>query len=387
METCTAAFAKLAVHAPQLRCNGNPLLKLHNPFTLQNWTLPVIELLMVGGAAACLVHGIRWFRRTGDASNLVVWFTGVVALLLIEPMAYFPQWFGVERFMGLTFAHNQFSIQFMFDRLPLYIVAMYPVYGYLSYVLVQRTGIFRKYHPVIGTICVTFVFHCLFEVVDTVAPQFRWWAWNTDSSAVPTAVPALGVVPLMNIEAFTIGLPFGMALGVQALCKIPHRGGWTLLRDVVLVSLLVWPIQLLFSGPAFLLQAVGVNIVTARFILIWLSVIVFGLVAFSVFLGAYRARLADPGLVPDAARRDFFPLAYTAIYLAVAAAFWAAGASENLHAVNGLTPGGAPVGSFAYGIITFGLSVVLIVACYGATTARAATAQETEHTLAVGVDP
>jgi hypothetical protein len=62
--------------------------------------------------------------------------------------------------MGLTFVHNQFSVQFLYDRLPLYIVAMYPVYSYVAYVLVQRTGIFKRYNPLIAAVCVAFVFHC-----------------------------------------------------------------------------------------------------------------------------------------------------------------------------------------------------------------------------------
>ena len=60
----------------------------------------------------------------------MIWLAGIFCLLLIEPIAYFPQWFGLEEAMGLTFVHNQFSVQFLYDRLPLYIVAMYPFFGY-----------------------------------------------------------------------------------------------------------------------------------------------------------------------------------------------------------------------------------------------------------------
>ena len=33
---------------------------------------------------------------------------------------------------GVTFVHNLFSVQFFYDRMPLYIIAMYPVFGYIS---------------------------------------------------------------------------------------------------------------------------------------------------------------------------------------------------------------------------------------------------------------
>src|SRR5262249_5034876 len=144
VETCTAEFARLTAPLEGLRCDGNPFITIHNPFGLQNWTFPIIELLLVAGAIACLVHAVRWYRLRRDSSNLVVWSALVLALLLVEPITYFPQWFGLEQKMGLVFAHGQFSVQFLYDRLPLYIVAMYPVFGYVAYALVQRTGIFKK---------------------------------------------------------------------------------------------------------------------------------------------------------------------------------------------------------------------------------------------------
>jgi hypothetical protein len=131
-DTCTDQFAELASKLGGLRCDGNAVVTLTNPFGLQNWTLPVIELLLIAGAAACLGHAVRWYRSHGDASNVVVWGALVLALLLIEPITYFPQWFGLQDTMGLMFVHGQFSVQFLYDRLPLYIVAMYPAFGYVA---------------------------------------------------------------------------------------------------------------------------------------------------------------------------------------------------------------------------------------------------------------
>ena len=180
MNTCTEEFARLTAPLQGLQCDGSPLVTFRNPFTLQHWTFPVIELLLIVGAAAGLVHAVKWYRAHGDSSNLVVWISLVSALAIVEPITYFPQWFGLENTMGLVFAHGQFSIQFLYDRLPLYIVAMYPVYGYLAYVLVQRTGIFRKYNAFVGAVCVAFTFLAFFEIVDMVGPQFRWWVWTRE---------------------------------------------------------------------------------------------------------------------------------------------------------------------------------------------------------------
>lgn len=367
METCTAEFARLSAPLQGLRCDGNPFVTFTNPLTLQNWTMPVIELLMVAGMVLFLVHALRWYRRTGDASNLVVWITGIVALLLIEPIAYFPQWFGLEQKMGLTFVHNQFTVQFLYDRLPLYIVAMYPVFAYLAWVLVQRTGIFRKYNVFVGAASVTFVFHALFEVVDTVGPQWRWWSWNTELS---TSTPALGVVPYLNIQSFTLGLPFGLALLTLLICKAPHRGGRIIARDVLLVSVLVWPFQFLASAPATIVDLLGGSLESARFASVWIYTAIVAVVTIYAYVGSYRARIADPTLVPHDARTDYVPLVYGAVYLACGAAFWIAGLNDYFAAVDGSEPG-SPVGSLGYGVAAFVASIALLAASYLGTTQHA----------------
>src|ERR1700752_5136734 len=158
MDTCTAEFARLTRGLVGLRCDGAPFITLPDPFKLQHWSMPVIEALLIVGAIACLIHALRRRRDHGDSSNLVVWVASIFALLMVEPIAYFPQWFGLENSLGLTFVHNQFSVQFLFDRLPLYVVAMYPVYTYVAYVLIQRTGILNRYHPIVGATCVAFTF-------------------------------------------------------------------------------------------------------------------------------------------------------------------------------------------------------------------------------------
>jgi hypothetical protein len=91
MQTCTAEFARLASQVGGIDCAGSPIVTFTSPFALDNWTMPLVEATLVVGAAACLVHAVRWKRTHDDASNLVVWISGIVALLLIEPIAYFPQ--------------------------------------------------------------------------------------------------------------------------------------------------------------------------------------------------------------------------------------------------------------------------------------------------------
>jgi hypothetical protein len=367
VNTCTADFARLSAPLKDIRCDGNPLLTLHDPFTLQNWTFPVIEGLLIVGAIACLLHAVRRYRRHRDASNLVVWISLISALLLIEPMAYFPQWFGIAKTMGLTFVHGQFSVQVFYDRMPLYIVAMYPVFGYVAYVLAQRAGVFKTYNAFVGGTCVAFVFFCLYEIIDTVGPQWRWWVWNTD---LPISKPALGAVPYLNLQMFSVVLPFGIAFVARLVTKAPHRGGWFIVRDVAVVSVAVWPILLLAGLPATVLHLTGMSTITARFVVTWLLIAGTAVIAVWAFAGAYRARKTDPAIVADGTQGDYFALACVVVYLAFGAVFWGAALPDYLEAVNGITASGSPTGSLPIAAISFVLSIAVLFGAYAGNGSR-----------------
>ena len=97
---------------------------------------------------------------------------------MIEPPLYFPEWFGLDQQYGFIFAHNLFTVQFMWDRLPLYIVAFYPVISQLAYELVRSLGIFRRRGALAGSVAVAFACQVFYEVFDHIGPQLKWWAWN-----------------------------------------------------------------------------------------------------------------------------------------------------------------------------------------------------------------
>ena len=362
METCTAEFARLSAKMGGLDCDANPYITLTNPLSLQHWTMPVIELTLITGAIAALVHALRRRRVHGDASNLVIWLAGVFCLLLIEPIAYFPQWFGLENAMGLTFVHNQFTVQFLYDRLPLYIVAMYPFVGYAAWVLVQRAGIFKRYPAVVGASCVTVVFFSLYEVVDMVGPQFRWWVWNENLS---TSVPTLAHVPYVNLQAFSIALPFAMALVTLWVSKQGQVRGWIAARNVVLVCLLVWPILFLSSLPSLLLALAGVPVETARIVATWLLISAAAIVTAIAFIASGRDRRGDPAGLD----RDYFGPVFVGIYLGVATVCWVAALPDYLSAKDGFTVTGARTGSVPCACTMATVGIALTAGAYLRTTA------------------
>ena len=136
---CSADFQRLAAEVGGFTCaQAHPVIQIRNPFGLTNWTLPVLEALIVGCAVLALIHAVRRFRREGDRIPLVMWCAPVLYLLVIEPPVYFPDLVGAEESMGVVFVHNVFTVEFLWDRLPLYIVAIYPALMVLAYEISVR---------------------------------------------------------------------------------------------------------------------------------------------------------------------------------------------------------------------------------------------------------
>lgn len=204
MSQCNAGFDDLAHRLGEFTCQNAPaLIHLRNPLALSNWTLPVLELMMVAGAVLALWYSIRRLRRDGDPTNLALWFATVIYLFLVEIPLYFPNVFAVQDSLGVVFAHNVFTVQFLFERLPLYIVALYPAVVTLALEIVRSLGVFRDRGIIVGAICVGFVHHCFYEVFDQLGPQLRWWAWNIDN---PLNHPMLASVPMTSVFIFaTLG--------------------------------------------------------------------------------------------------------------------------------------------------------------------------------------
>ncbi len=146
--SATPTFDAIAKSLGDFTCQNAPaVVHLRNPFALSNWTLPVLELMMVAGAVLALLWAIRRLRRDGDPTNLALWFATVIYLFVIEIPLYFPNIFGVEDSLGVVFAHNAFTVQFLFERLPLYIVALYPAVITLAYEIVRVAwGVPRSRH-------------------------------------------------------------------------------------------------------------------------------------------------------------------------------------------------------------------------------------------------
>jgi hypothetical protein len=331
-----------------------PVVHLRNPFELANWTLPVLELMVVFGAGLALWWAIRRLRRDGDPVNLVIWFSTVLYLLIVEPPLYFPTVFGVDDTIGAVFAHNVFTVEFMYDRLPLYIVALYPAMMMLAYEIVRSLGVFRDRGPLIGAVCVGFVHHCFYEIFDQLGPQQRWWAWNTDNAINR---PMLASVPMSSVLLFATVGPALVALLTQLLVARRHTRGQAMSAKALVlrtfgVAVLV-PVGLVIANIPIMLAGADHPDGPLRWGLYVLFLAVFAMVAIPVLLRQWRSAAPMPDM-PNPFVRVFGP-----VFLVVIGALWLAALPANLNATDGVTSDGTPSGNAVYAAACFLLAVAM----------------------------
>lgn len=351
MSQCTPAFDALARSLGDFTCQNAPaFVHLRNPFTLSNWTLPVLEVMMIAGAVLALWWAVRRMRRDGDPTNLVLWIATVVYLLVIEIPLYFPNLFGIEDSLGVVFAHNAFTVQFLFERLPLYIIALYPAVTMLAYEIVRALGVFRDRGILLGAICVGFVHHCFYEVFDQLGPQLRWWAWNTDN---PLNHPLLSSVPMTSVFIFaTLGPAVSTILVLLLVRRRPHLTGFGVAWRALAAGALV-PVGIaILSIPSSAFGGENPN-TTAQAIIFSVELVLVAIVAVPILVRQWR----KGGVEANGFVRIFGP-----VYLVVLGALWATALPAYLGAVDGVTRDGTPIGNLTYAALCFVVAVLCVYA-------------------------
>lgn len=365
---CNATFDKLARSLGDFTCQDAPaFVHLRNPFGLSNWTLPVLELMMVAGAVLALLYSIRRLRRDGDPTNLALWFATVIYLFVVEIPLYFPNIFGVEDKLGVVFAHNAFTVQFLFERLPLYIIALYPAVTTLAYEIVRSLGVFRDRGIVVGAICVGFVHHCFYEVFDQLGPQLRWWAWNTDN---PLNHPLFASVPLTSVFIFAALGPIVCTLLVKLLVgrKAERGTQFSVLsltwRTVAAGALVPVGVGIL-SLPSSVFGGEHPN-TTAQAIALTIGLVIVAVIALPVLIRQWsRGRGSGATTAPP----NEFVRAFGPVYLVVLGVLWASALPAYFGATDGVTADGTPIGNLVYAVACF-LIATLAVAGVATTSSK-----------------
>ncbi|MFA1546903.1 hypothetical protein [Actinomadura chokoriensis] len=349
--TCDPAAERVA-EALGFSCHGaNPVVTVRNPFDLANGTLPFLELLIVGGAVFALVHAWRRWRRDGDPVNISLWFASVVYLAVIEPPLYFPGWFGLEEHVGFIFSHNVFTVQFMYDRLPLYIVAFYPALSQLAYELVRALGVFARRGPLLGSVAVAFACQVFYEVFDQLGPQLKWWAWNPANEMINQ--PALASVPMNSMLLFA-SVSFGAMtyLVVRLVGPRPGRdtpAGRHVAWRTVLAGAATPLAMIIVSAPSGAFRGedrLGIQrtILAAELAVVWIAGLYLLVDAWRARHSDSRARRAEPSPVAS----SLFVRTYPAAYLGVLVVLWLTALPAYFASTGGVTEQGTPVGSLWY---------------------------------------
>ncbi|OIN80219.1 hypothetical protein BMG05_13350 [Mycobacterium malmoense] len=354
---CIPDVARLADELGFSCAHAPALIHLRNPMELANWTLPLLEFAVVAGAVASLAIAIKQKRALGDPTRLVLWFSGIVYLLVIEPPIYFPRVFGVEHQLGIVFVHNVFTVDFMFDRLPLYIVAIYPALLTLAYDIVRALGIFARYGALIGAVCVGFVHSCFYEVFDHIGPQLKWWVWNTQNRST---TPALGAVPLTSIALFSALAPIVVALLIHRWVAEPvadgkHLGLGALAARAILVGVLATVSLGALGVPAWLLRGSP----WAEAVMYWLAI------SAVMIIGALTVLRAWPPARREGTAYDTtYAKVFGAAFLATMAISWGSGLPDYFAAVNGVTASGTASGILPYASACFVIATLLVIAMF-----------------------
>jgi hypothetical protein len=345
MSATCGAGAEALTRALGFDCHDvSPVVSVRFPWELANWTMPLLEVIIIGGAVFALAHALRRYRA-GDPTNLVLWFASLVYLLVTEPPLYFPEWFGLDQLYGFIFAHNQFTVQFMWDRLPLYIVAFYPAFSQLAYELVRSLGIFARRGALIGSVAVAFTCQLFYELFDQIGPQLKWWAWNMDNDIVNH--PALASVPMNSMLLFA-----SVSLGAMTYLVVRLASRWPLVPSILVAGVLTPPTMAIAGIPSSLFK----GNTTAQAWVLGVELALLWVVGSWIIVSHLRS--ADRGPVSAFAR------IYPAVYLGGMAVFWLSALPAYLAADNGITSDGTPIGSGPYALACFAGAGLLLAVLY-----------------------
>ncbi|MFE4456648.1 hypothetical protein ACFROC_04750 [Nocardia tengchongensis] len=352
---CAPTFEGLAKSLGFSCEQAGGLVEVRNPLALENWTLPVLELTVILGSVLALVWAIMRLRRHGDPTNLVLWFGATAYLFVIEPPLYFPAAFGISGHVDTMFAHNVFTVDFLWGRLPLYIVAIYPFMATIAYEIVRMLGVFR-FGALAGATCVGFVHHAFYEIFDQLGPQLRWWEWTTDN---PLNQPMFDSVPLPSVVVFAALWPMSLAFCVYRFVgrRVDAGEQFTGLQ-------LVWRtlvIGLAASAGTFILPlpatVLGAGSTTVRGVIYALELIVLSVAAVWLMYRAWsQQRQAETHY------DNRFVRFYAAFYLIVFGVLWATALPAFFDAKNGVTASGDPIGNLPYTLACFAVGIACVAA-------------------------
>jgi hypothetical protein len=162
------------------------LVFVNAPGALLDWSFLAIEFIVLIGFVTTVVHAFQHAKRSGTQSAPLT----LVACLLYGLLMDISSYYTVENFW-----HGEFSILFLYYRLPLYIVLLYPALLYLICMTIRRYA----FSPLVEAISIGFFGGVAYSIFDNLGPMLGWWIWDTSD---PTTLPYLNSVPVTSYHWF-----------------------------------------------------------------------------------------------------------------------------------------------------------------------------------------
>jgi hypothetical protein len=161
-------------------------ISFNAPNELLDWSHLAIEALIYIGLVLSVVHAWRFYKSSGSPSALLTLLACLLYGLFMDILSYYT----VENFW-----HGEFSIMLLFNKLPFYIVCLYPALIYHTIMTIRRYD-FPKLMEAIFT---GFFGGLLYMVFDNMGPMVGWWIWDTSDL---TTLPYVSSVPLTSYAWF-----------------------------------------------------------------------------------------------------------------------------------------------------------------------------------------
>lgn len=162
------------------------LLFFNSPGSLLDWSHIVVECIFVVGAILTIIHAVKYYRKNGSPSALYTLLGAFLYGLVMDILSYYT----VE-----SFWHGEFSVMLLYNRLPLYIVFLYPTLIYHIFMTIRR----YNFTPLIEALSVGFFGGLMYMIFDNIGPQVGWWIWDLSA---PSNLPYISNVPLTSYGWF-----------------------------------------------------------------------------------------------------------------------------------------------------------------------------------------
>lgn len=162
------------------------LIYFNAPGQLLDWSFLAIQGIIFAGVILALVHALRYRKQTGSNSALFTLLGCFTYGLTMDILSYYT----VENFW-----HGEFSVMFLYNKLPLYIACFYPAFMYHAYMTIKR----YNFTPLIEAVSVGFFAGFMYLIFDNLGPLLGWWIWDTSD---PTTFPYVNSVPLTSYHWF-----------------------------------------------------------------------------------------------------------------------------------------------------------------------------------------